>query len=237
MRLPMASSVARGRAIVVLKRLSRAIEDGDSIHAVIVGTAINQDGHTNGISLPSAEAQARLVRDACRARWNRSFPDRFCRGSRHRHGGGRSDRGSCAGRGICARIAAADAPLAIGSVKTNLGHLETAAGIAGLVKAALVLKHGQIPASLHFEKPNPHIDFTALKLRVPTTLEAFPKTGGRPDGGREFVWLRGFKFACDSRGAAAASARNDFGFRLRPLVAAHAIRAAPRERCAPRLRG
>ena len=78
----------------------------------------------------------------------------------------------------CAPDRPADAPLAIGSVKTNLGHLETAAGVAGLVKAALVLKHGQIPASLHFETPNPHIDFAALKLRVPTELEAFPKTVG-----------------------------------------------------------
>ena len=68
----------------------------------------------------------------------------------------------------------ADAPLPIGSVKTNLGHLETAAGIAGLLKAMLVLKHGQIPPSLHFSTPNPHIDFAKLKLRVPTQLEPFP---------------------------------------------------------------
>ena len=68
----------------------------------------------------------------------------------------------------------ADAPLPIGSIKTNLGHLETAAGIAGLLKAMLVLKHGQIPPSLHFSTPNPHIDFEKLKLRVPTQLEPFP---------------------------------------------------------------
>ena len=71
----------------------------------------------------------------------------------------------------------ADAPLLIGSVKTNLGHLETASGVAGLVKAALVLKHARIPATLHFETPNPNIDFTALKLRVPVTNEAFARTG------------------------------------------------------------
>src|SRR5204862_4680021 len=72
-----------------------------------------------------------------------------------------------------------DAPLIIGSVKTNLGHLETAAGVAGLVKAILVLKHGQVPANLHFETPNPNIDFEGLKLRVNTTLEPFPETDGR----------------------------------------------------------
>ena len=84
----------------------------------------------------------------------------------------------------------ADAPLLIGSVKTNLGHLETAAGVAGLVKAMLVLKHGRIPASLHFKSRIRNIDFDALKLRVPTTLEPFPEANGRAPGGREFVRLR-----------------------------------------------
>ena len=69
-------------------------------------------------------------------------------------------------------------PLLIGSVKTNLGHLETAAGVAGLVKAVLVLKHGQVPANLHFATPNPNIDFKGLKLRVNSTLEPFPETDG-----------------------------------------------------------
>ena len=166
-----------GAGMLVLKRLSKAIADGDSIHAVIVGTAMNQDGHTNGISLPSAEAQARLVRDACK----HAGIDPSQIGFVEAHGTGTAVgdpiEAHALAEALCAERLAA-APLAIGSVKTNLGHLETAAGVAGLVKAALVLKHGQIPASLHFEKPNPHIDFTALKLRVPTALEAFPKTGG-----------------------------------------------------------
>ena len=166
-----------GAGMVVLKRLSSAIADGDPIQGVIVGTAMNQDGHTNGISLPSPEAQARLVRDACK----HAGIDPSQIGFVEAHGTGTAVgdpiEAHALAEALCAdRLAAA--PLPIGSVKTNLGHLETAAGVAGLVKAVLVLKHGQIPASLHFEKPNPHIDFTALKLRVPTALEAFPKTGG-----------------------------------------------------------
>ena len=165
-----------GAGMVLLKSLSQAIADGDPIHAVILGTAINQDGHTNGISLPSAEAQARLVRDACKD----AGIDPSEIGFVEAHGTGTAvgdpieahalAEALCPGRKI---------PLAMGSVKTNLGHLETAAGIVGLVKAVLVVKRGQIPASLHFETPNPHIDFDELKLRIPTTLEPFPEAYDR----------------------------------------------------------
>ncbi len=166
-----------GAGTVILKRLSRAIEDGDSIHAVIIGSAMNQDGHTNGISLPSAEAQARLVRDACAD----AGIDPLQIGFVEAHGTGTAVGDPIEAHALAEALCAnrpADAPLPIGSVKTNLGHLETAAGIAGLVKAALVLKHEQIPANLHFEKPNSHIDFATLKLRVPVSLEAFPRTKG-----------------------------------------------------------
>ena len=139
-----------GAGMVLLKRLSQAIADGDPIHGVILGTALNQDGHTNGISLPSPEAQARLVRDACEDAGIAPEEDRLCGSARHRHRGRRSDRSARPGGSLCANRPA-DAPLPIGSVKTNLGHLETAAGVAGLVKAMLVLKHGQIPPSLHFD--------------------------------------------------------------------------------------
>jgi len=161
-----------GAGMVLLKSLSQAIADGDPIHAVILGTAINQDGHTNGISLPSAEAQARLVRDACQD----AGIDPSEIGFVEAHGTGTAVGDPIEAHALaealcpCRKI-----PLAMGSVKTNLGHLETAAGIVGLVKAVLVVKRGQIPASLHFETPNPHIDFDELKLRIPTTLEPFPE--------------------------------------------------------------
>ncbi|HEY5741383.1 MAG TPA: beta-ketoacyl synthase N-terminal-like domain-containing protein, partial [Terrimicrobiaceae bacterium] len=175
-----------GSGMVVLKRLSKAIADGDTIYAVIVGTAINQDGHTNGISLPSAEAQARLVREACKDAGISPSQITFVEA----HGTGTAVGDPIEAHALAEALCSerpSDAPLAIGSVKTNLGHLETAAGIAGLIKAALVLKHGQIPPSLHFENPNPHIDFTALKLRVPTGLETLPKvTGTRMVGVNSF---------------------------------------------------
>ena len=167
-----------GAGMVLLKRLEDALNDGDPIQGVIIGTAVNQDGHTNGISLPSGEAQSRLVCDAC----DNAQIDPWDIGYVEAHG-----TGTAVGDPIEAH-ALADAlctdrspenPLVIGSAKTNLGHLETAAGVAGLMKAVLVLKHGQIPASLHFNTPNPNIDFEALKLRVPTKLEPFAGIPGK----------------------------------------------------------
>jgi len=166
-----------GAGMVLLKRLSRALADGDPIHGVIIGTALNQDGHTNGISLPSAEAQARLVRDACADAG--IAPSQI--GFVEAHGTGTAVGDPIEAHALAAALCedrSEEAPLLIGSVKTNLGHLETAAGVASLVKALLVLKHRHIPASLHFETPNPNIDFAALKLRVPTALEPLPATGG-----------------------------------------------------------
>src|SRR4051812_13613365 len=164
-----------GAGMVLLKRLSQAIADGDPIQGVIVGTSMNQDGHTNGISLPSAEAQSRLIQDACRDASVSPAQIGFVEA----HG-----TGTAVGDPIEAHALAEalcqdrSTPLPIGSVKTNLGHLETAAGVAGLVKAMLVLQHREIPASLHFTSPSPHIDFEKLKLRVPTAIEPFPETDG-----------------------------------------------------------
>jgi len=163
-----------GAAMILMKRLSDAIADGDPIHAVIIGSAVNQDGHTNGISLPSPEAQSRLVTDACR----NAGVEPSSIGYVEAHGTGTAVGDPIEAHALAEALCAdREQPLVIGSVKTNLGHLETASGVAGLLKAALVLKHGRIPASLHYENPNPNIDFDALKLRVAVENEAFPDNG------------------------------------------------------------
>ncbi|MGC2625948.1 MAG: beta-ketoacyl synthase N-terminal-like domain-containing protein, partial [Candidatus Udaeobacter sp.] len=164
-----------GAGIVLLKRLSQAIADGDPIQGVIVGTAVNQDGHTNGISLPSTEAQTRLVQDACRDAGVAPAQIGFVEA----HGTGTAVGDPIEAHALAEALCEQrSTPLPIGSVKTNVGHLETAAGIAGLLKAMLVLQHREIPGSLHFSSPNPHIDFDKLKLRVPTDTEPFPETDG-----------------------------------------------------------
>ena len=175
-----------GAGMVLLKRLSKAIADGDPIQGVILGTSINQDGHTNGISLPSPEAQTRLVQDACKDAG--IAPEQIGFVEAHGTGTAVGDpiEAHALAEALCRNRSAAS-PLPIGSIKTNLGHLETAAGLAGLLKAMLVVKQGQIPPSLHFRNPNPHIDFEKLKLRVPTTLEPFPNaTGERIAGVNSF---------------------------------------------------
>jgi acyl transferase domain-containing protein/NADPH:quinone reductase-like Zn-dependent oxidoreductase/SAM-dependent methyltransferase/acyl carrier protein len=164
-----------GAGIVLLKRFSQAVADGDPIQGVILGTSINQDGHTNGISLPSAEAQARLIQDACKDAGVSPIEIGFVEA----HGTGTAVGDPIEAHALAEALCKGrSAPLPIGSVKTNLGHLETAAGVAGLLKAMLVVQRSKIPASLHFNTPNPHINFEKLKLRVPTTLEPFPQTDG-----------------------------------------------------------
>src|ERR1700731_1608926 len=178
-----------GAGMLLLKRLSRAVADGDPIHGVIIGTALNQDGHTNGISLPSMEAQARLVREACADA--DVAPSQI--GFFEAHGTGTAVGDPIEAHAVAAALCedrSEEAPLLIGSVKTNLGHLETEEGVAGLVEALRVLKHRRSPPSLRFQTPNPNIDFAALKLRVPTALEPFPAKGG----GKRIAGVNSFGF-------------------------------------------
>ncbi len=177
-----------GAGMVLLKRLEDAIADGDPIQGVIIGTAINQDGHTNGISLPSGEAQARLVCDAC----DNAQIDPWEIGYVEAHGTGTAVGDPIEAHALAEALCTdrtEETALVIGSSKTNLGHLETAAGVAGLIKAAMVLKHGQVPPSLHFKNPSPHIDFPALKLRVATAQEPL---AGKP--GSRMVGVNSFGF-------------------------------------------
>ena len=167
---------SEGAGMVVLKRLSKAIADGDRIYALIRGTAINQDGRTSGLTVPSQHAQEEVVRAAYHNARVSPSSVRFVEA----HGTGTLVGDPIEARALGTVLApgrdAAHSCL-LGSVKTNIGHLEAAAGIAGLIKTALSLKHQELPASLHFAEPNPDIPFDSLRLRVPSSNEALLANG------------------------------------------------------------
>lgn len=174
-----ANGYARGEGagIVVLKLLALAIADGDPIYAVIRGSAVNQDGHTNGITVPNGEAQAALLREAY-ARAGVT-PSQIQYVEAHGTGTPVGDpiEAKALGNVLSVGRSAADRCV-IGSVKTNIGHLEAAAGIAGLIKTVLCLKHRAIPQHLHLRTPNPNIPFEQLHLRIPQSLEPWPEHEG-----------------------------------------------------------
>ncbi|NMF65576.1 polyketide synthase [Brasilonema octagenarum UFV-E1] len=159
-----------GVGVVVLKLLSQALADSDPIYAVIRGSAVNQDGRSHGLGAPNLQAQQALLRQAYQnAGISPSLVQYIeAQGS-----------GSLLGDGIelkaLATVLGANRSVGdkcrIGSVKTNIGHLEAASGIAGLIKVALSLKYGQIPPNLHFQQPNPNVALDKLPLQVQQTLE------------------------------------------------------------------
>lgn len=179
---------SEGAGMVLLKPLRAAVRDGDFIYALIRGTALNQDGRTPGMTVPSQSAQETLVRTAC----DRAGVDPANIQYVEAHG-----TGTPVGDPIEASALAnvlktnrpADQPCWIGSVKTNLGHLEAGAGIASLIKVALSLRHKQIPAHLHFQTANPSIDFDRLNLRIPLTTQPWPG-----DDGNRLAGVNGFGY-------------------------------------------
>ena len=162
-----------GAGIVILKLLSRALLDRDRIHAVIRGTAVNQDGHTSTITVPSRDAQIAMLRQACARAGVR--PSHIGYVEAHGTGTAVGDPIEASAIGtVFGEGRTGEGACVIGSIKTNIGHLEPAAGIAGLIKAALCVRQGEIPPSLNFERPNPHVDFDGLGIRVQRKLEAWP---------------------------------------------------------------
>jgi acyl transferase domain-containing protein/acyl carrier protein len=157
---------AEGCGLVVLKRLSDALTDGDRILALIRGSAINQDGRSSGLTVPNVNAQESVIREALAP----AGVDPGQIGYIEAHGTGTALGDPIEARAL-ARVFApgrsADQPLVVGSVKTNVGHLEAAAGIAGLIKAVLAFHHEEIPANLHFHEMNPHIDWGGLPVEIP----------------------------------------------------------------------
>lgn len=166
-----------GAGIVVLKPLERALADHDEIRAVIRGGAVGQDGRTNGLMAPNGRSQEDLLRAAYRHSGVAPGDVDYVEA----HGTGTLLGDMMEARAL-GRVAGHDRPserpCLVGSVKSNIGHLEAAAGIAGVIKTVLMFEHRQIPASLHVENPNPQIDFESLRLRVPRAGEPWPRREG-----------------------------------------------------------
>jgi acyl transferase domain-containing protein/acyl carrier protein len=169
-----------GTGVVVLKRLKEALEDGDNVLAVIRGSAVNNDGSLKvGFTAPSVTGQAEVISEALSVA--DCAPDTISYIEAHGTGTALGDpieiqaltkafRAGTARRQFCG----------IGSVKTNLGHLEAAAGVTGLIKTVLALQHRQIPPSLNFEKPNPRIDFENSPFYVNDRLRDWPEVASQP---------------------------------------------------------
>jgi acyl transferase domain-containing protein/acyl carrier protein len=167
-----------GCGVIVLKRLSDAEADGDNILAIIKGSAVNQDGPSSGFTVPNGSAQEALIRQALTS--SDLTPGDIGYVETHGTGTPLGDPIEVRALGsVYCESRDAHHPLVISTVKTNIGHLESAAGIAGLIKSVLILQHGEIPPHLHFKNPNPEIPWDALPLKVPTEQMNWP-TGSNP---------------------------------------------------------
>jgi len=182
-------SRGEGCGVVILKRLSDALKDGDRIQAVIRGTAVNQDGKSGGLTVPSGPAQEAVIRaalaDASIAPADIGYVEA--------HGTGTSLGDPIEVRALAGALGPGRAPgnpLVIGSVKTNFGHLESAAGIAGLMKVVLSLQHERIPRHLHFRQPSPHIAWSEYPVIVAGEGRSWPR-GER----RRFAGVSSFGFS------------------------------------------
>ncbi|PTL76608.1 type I polyketide synthase [Vitiosangium sp. GDMCC 1.1324] len=176
-----ANGYVRGEGVgaIVLKPLSRALADGDTIQCLLLGSAVNNDGASNGLTAPNPRAQEDVLRRA----WAQAGVQPSRAHYVEAHG-----TGTLLGDPIEARALGtvlgegrpSERPLRLGSVKSNIGHLEAAAGIAGLIKVALCMRQGALPASLHLQRPNPHIPFEELGLQVQRALEPWPGAEEEP---------------------------------------------------------
>ncbi|BBY18984.1 polyketide synthase [Mycolicibacterium litorale] len=173
---------SEGAGMLVLKRLSDARRDGDDILAVIAGSAVNHDGRSNGMLAPNPDAQAEVLRKAYKdAGINPRDVDYI-----EAHGTGTilgdPIEADALGR-VVGRNRPADKPALLGAVKSNLGHLESAAGAASLAKVALSLRNDKLPPSINYTGPNPYIDFDAVRLKVNDTVSDWPRYSGHAIAG------------------------------------------------------
>ena len=179
---------AEGAGLILVKRLSDALADGDRIHAAILATTVNQDGKTSGLMAPCVQAQTKMIQDCLAscglAAEQIGYVEAHGTGTRLGDFVEAAAIGATYGQSSDSRI------LPVGSVKTNIGHTEAAAGIAGLIKAVLAIKNQAIPPNLNFLIPNPEIDFEHLRIRVPVEAESWSE----PHGGPRFAAVNSFGF-------------------------------------------
>ncbi|HEV7650683.1 MAG TPA: type I polyketide synthase, partial [Actinophytocola sp.] len=162
-----------GGALVLLKPLARALADGDDVYCVIEGTAVGNDGATDGLTVPDPDAQRAVIEAACRRAGVEPAAVRYV----ELHGTGTRAGDPVEAAALAAAYGAGrepSAPLRTGSVKTNIGHLEAAAGVAGLVKVALAARNGMLPPSLNFTRPHPDIPLAEWGLDVVRDIELWP---------------------------------------------------------------
>jgi acyl transferase domain-containing protein/short-subunit dehydrogenase/acyl carrier protein len=160
-----------GCGVIVLKRLSDALADGDAIHAVIRGSAVNQDGRSNVLTAPNGTAHRQLIRDALDHAG--IAPDQV--GYVEAHGTGTPLGDPIEVEALAEVVGQGNRPCVLSAVKTNIGHLEAAAGVVGVIKAALSLKHEHIPGNMHFSRLNPHITLEGTRLRISAESQAWPR--------------------------------------------------------------
>ena len=162
-----------GGGLVILKPLSAAIADGDRIYACLNGSAINQDGRSNGLMAPNRVSQEALLTEAC---YNAGIsPDQVQYVEAHGTGTLLGDQMEASAIGAVMGNSHRTSPCLLGSVKSNIGHLEAAAGVAGLIKVILSMSHGEIPQSLHYHSPNPSVPFDEMNLKVADQLTPWPE--------------------------------------------------------------
>jgi acyl transferase domain-containing protein len=181
-----ADGYARGEGcgMVVLKRLSQAQEDGDQILALIRGSAVNQDGPSSGLTVPNGQSQQKLLQQALKQA--KVEPAEISYLEAHGTGTSLGDPIEVnAATAVLGQERSLEQPLWIGTVKTNIGHLESAAGVSALIKVVLSMQHQQLPAHLHLQEPNPKIDWQPW-LRVPQALTPWVAPQGRLAGVSSF---------------------------------------------------
>lgn len=164
-----------GCGVVVLKRLTDAVRDGDRVLAVVRGSAVNQDGRSNGLTAPNTIAQQDVIRAALRSADVTAGSVNYIEA----HGTGTGLGDPIEFEALADQYGRGEGECALGAVKSNFGHLEAAAGIAGFIKAALSVQRAQIPPNLNFAQWNPAIDHKSTRMFVPTELRDWPLEEGR----------------------------------------------------------